>query len=211
MADRYRKFEELNKCENEFRVRVQDRASDVTIIAPHGGRIEPHTSEVAAIIAGDHYNLFCFDGLKENDNRDLHITSHRFDHPQALDLIRTSSYVVAVHGCTVNKPVVYLGGLDKELIRQIIYELETRRINSEWGNYRFRGTHRHNICNRGRFERGVQLELSRGVRDSGSAHLNIGTAVKSAIATLKKTGRGKGVTSPINARKKRLIWQSFAS
>ncbi|MGI9536986.1 MAG: poly-gamma-glutamate hydrolase family protein [Desulfocapsaceae bacterium] len=185
MADRYRKFEELSRYESEFSVDVQDRTSDVTILAPHGGRIEPSTSEVAALIAGDDYNLFCFNGLKDNDNRDLHITSHRFDHPQALSLVSKSSYVIAVHGCTVNKSFIYLGGLDKEVIRQISYELENHQIDNEWGNYRFRGTHRHNICNRGRFKRGVQLELSRGVRDSGSAHIKIGLAVKSAIATLK--------------------------
>ena len=121
MADRYRNFEELSSCESGFGVQVRDRASEVTILAPHGGRIEPNTSEVAALIAGDYYNLFCFNGLKENDNRDLHITSHRFDHPQALSLVSTSSYVVAVHGCTVNKPVVYLGGLDEQLINQISY------------------------------------------------------------------------------------------
>ncbi len=186
MADRYRNFAELNRHENGFRVQVQDRGSEVTILAPHGGKIEPNTSEVAALIAGDHYNLFCFSGLKESGNRDLHITSHRFDHPQALSLVSRSSYVVAVHGCTVDKPIVYLGGLDEELIRQISSELENLQLDCEWGNNRFKGTHRHNICNRGRFKRGVQLELSRGVRDSRSAHIKIGLAVQSAIASLKK-------------------------
>lgn len=186
MADRYRNFEELSRCESGFGVHVRDRASEVTILAPHGGRIEPNTSEVAALIAGDHYNLFCFNGLKENDNRDLHITSHRFDHPQALSLVSRSSYVVAVHGCTVNKPVVYLGGLDEQLISQISYELENLQLNCEWGNDRYKGRHRNNICNRGRLKRGVQLELSRGVRDSGSAHIKISLAVQSAISALKK-------------------------
>ncbi len=194
MTDRYRNFAELNRYENGFRVQVQDRASEVTILAPHGGRIEPNTSEVAALIAGDHYNLFCFNGLKESGNRDLHITSHRFDHPQALSLVSTSSYVVAVHGCTVNKPIVYLGGLDDELIRQINSELGNLQLDSEWGNDRFKGRHRNNICNRGRLKRGVQLELSRGIRDSGSAHIKIGVAVQSAIAALKIKLRGKGAT-----------------
>ena len=35
----------------------------ITIIAPHGGNIEPHTSEIAALIAADTHNLFCFNGL----------------------------------------------------------------------------------------------------------------------------------------------------
>ena len=197
MADRYQKFKELNRYESEFRVYVEDRASDVTIIAPHGGRIEPNTSEIAALIAGDRYNLFCFNGLKENDNHNLHLTSHKFDHPQALSLVRRSSYVVAVHGCTVSKPVAYLGGLDEELIRQISSELENHRIDNEYGHHRYRGTHRNNICNRGRFGRGVQLELSRGLRDYGSAHIKIGVAVTSAISALeKKSGEVRELPLP---------------
>lgn len=200
-VDRYRTFEELSRYESQFEVEVRDRGSDVTIIAPHGGRIEPHTSEIASLIAADRFNIFCFNGLKEDDNRDLHITSHKFDHPQALSLVSSARYVVAAHGCTIRRPVVYLGGLDTELIRLIRDHLTTHQIDSHWGNDRFKGTHRYNICNRGKSKRGVQLELSRGVRDSRSAQIKVALAVQSAISALKETGRGKGVTSPINARK----------
>jgi phage replication-related protein YjqB (UPF0714/DUF867 family) len=53
--------------------------SDVCIIAPHGGKIEKWTSEIATALAGDDYNLYLFEGLKRAKNRDLHITSSRFD------------------------------------------------------------------------------------------------------------------------------------
>ena len=200
MVDKYQNFAELSRHEREFQVLALDRGSEVTIIAPHGGRIEPNTSEVAALIAADRYNLFCFNGLKQEDNRDLHLTSHKFDHPQALALVSTSRYVVAVHGCTLSTPMVYLGGLDIDLIEQISRQLSALGIAHESTVQRLRGTHQHNICNRGREHRGVQLELSRGVRDSETARHEVASAVRSVLST-KKTGRGKGVTSPVSARK----------
>ena len=196
--DKYKNFKALERQESGFRIEVVDRGSDVTIIAPHGGRIEPHTAEIAALIAGAHYNLFTFHGLKQNDNYDLHITSHRFDHPLALELVSRSRHVVAVHGCTDREPVTYLGGLDTALIKLIIAELIKLGMTYEYDPERFGGTHQHNICNRGRFKRGVQLELSRGIRDSNTLRSQVSAAVRSALG--KKTGRGKGVTSPVNAR-----------
>lgn len=185
--DKYQNFEELSRNESDFRVEVCDRSSDVTIIAPHGGRIEPNSSEIAALIAGDTYNLFCFNGLKPEHNQELHLTSHRFDHPRALELVGRSSHVIAVHGCTVDKPVAYVGGLDTGLIDWISRELSGAQIDNERCPPRFRGTHRDNICNRSRFRRGVQLELSRGIRDYESTRRAVATAVRTAISQLQST------------------------
>ncbi|MBT8328884.1 MAG: poly-gamma-glutamate hydrolase family protein [Desulfofustis sp.] len=187
--DKYKNFKELDSQESEYRIEVLDRASEVTIIAPHGGRIEPHTAEIAALIAGDHYNLFCFHGLKQDDNYDLHITSHKFDHPRALELVCKARYVIAVHGCTVIEPVAYLGGLDTELIEQIGMELTTLGVPAECNSERFCGTHHHNICNRGKLKRGVQLELSRAIRDRETVRNKVGTAVRSALTQIKNRER----------------------
>ena len=166
--DKYRNYKALERQESEYRIEVIDRGSEVTIIAPHGGRIEPHTGEIAALIADVRYNLFCFHGLKQDDNRDLHITSHRFDHPRALDLVRKSRHVIAVHGCTDSEPVAYLGGLDTELIEQIGTEL-TRR--------------------------GVAHELSRGIRDSDLLRSSVSAAVRSALEQ-KKPGEARELPLP---------------
>lgn len=181
--DRYRSFEELNIHETEFRVVSFNRSSEVTIVAPHGGNIEPNTAEIAALIAGSDYNLFSFIGSKESSNRDLHITSHNFNHNDALELIEPAFTVIAVHGCTVREPIVYLGGLDSVLIEHIGRQLKIREISCESGKRRFGGTHRNNICNRGLRKRGVQLEISRGLRDSNTAHAEIAAAVRAAILT----------------------------
>ncbi|WP_261338761.1 poly-gamma-glutamate hydrolase family protein [Rhizobium leguminosarum] len=39
----------------------------VAIVAPHRGHIEPHTSEIAAAIAGEDFSLYLFEGLNPAD------------------------------------------------------------------------------------------------------------------------------------------------
>ena len=54
MVDRYRNFAQLRNGETEgidYRICSTERESFAAIIAPHGGSIEPGTSEIAAAIA----------------------------------------------------------------------------------------------------------------------------------------------------------------
>ena len=68
------------------------------MIAPHGGKIEPGSSEIAAAIAGESHSLYSFDGLRRRPHRDLHITSTNFDEPRCENLIATHDIVVSMHG-----------------------------------------------------------------------------------------------------------------
>src|SRR5258707_7465032 len=101
-ADRYRNFAELRAAERElidYRITAVNRDSAVTIIAPHGGHIEPSTSMIAALVAANTFNLYAFDGLRAGrPHPDLHITSHNFDEPRCCELVATSDVVIAVHG-----------------------------------------------------------------------------------------------------------------
>jgi hypothetical protein len=77
--NKYGSYAELARCElqgSDYRITACARPqSPVLIVAPHGGLIEIGTSEIAAAVAGDDYNLFSFEGLKPyGANRDLHIT-----------------------------------------------------------------------------------------------------------------------------------------
>lgn len=198
--DRYRNFQELAASETAFTIDCFDRGSEVTICAPHGGNIEPHTAEIAALIAGSDFNLYCFNGCKADHNRDLHITSHRFDHDAAVDLVSRAVLVVAIHGCRTIEPIIHLGGLDNQLILAISRQLQLDQIPHDIDAPRYRGRHPENICNRGRYGQGVQLEISRGVRDSVEWRRRTAAAVQGGIKA-RKTGRGKGVTSPSVARK----------
>src|SRR5580704_3841422 len=99
MADKYRSFPELAAAETQGGYEVRTRYSGATLIlAPHGGGIEPGTSELAEAIAGDDHSLYLFEGMKQRNNRDLHITSTNFDERECMTALHRSDRVVAIHG-----------------------------------------------------------------------------------------------------------------
>ena len=56
MADQYENFEELSQNETvgvDFRILARRARAAFDIVAPHGGGIEPGTSEIADAIAGE--------------------------------------------------------------------------------------------------------------------------------------------------------------
>jgi phage replication-related protein YjqB (UPF0714/DUF867 family) len=168
--DRYKSFSELKRHEEEgvdFRIFIVDRKVRAAIIAPHGGWIEPGTSEIAAIIAGTVHSLYCFEGLRNRLHRDLHITSSRFDEPRCLALVASCDRVVAVHGLTGPHNSVEVGGLDSQLRDAVSSALKESGFNAEVVAAGDRAAiNTSNICNRGRRKAGVQLEITRGLRDA---------------------------------------------
>lgn len=181
--DRYKNFTTLMTGESEFHIDCCDRRSIITILAPHGGRIEPHTSEIARLIAADDCNCYCFNGVKTGSNQDLHIASHRYNEPQALTLVRKSQTVITIHGCRDKNAFIHIGGLDHALGEKI----ETCLLESSIPcricppDSPFGGTNPRNICNLGCSGRGVQLEISRALRDSAAAWRKIAEAVRKAL------------------------------
>lgn len=168
--DRYRSYAELQKNEEEgidFRVCMTDRTASAAVIAPHGGKIEPGTSEIAIAIAGGSYSLYSFEGLRPRPHQDLHITSTNFDEPRCLDLIATHNCVVSVHGLRGEHKAVDLGGLDIGLRDAACQKLKDAGFIAKIVT---KGSHaalsERNICNRGQWRIGVQLELTRGLRDA---------------------------------------------
>jgi len=186
--DRYRSFVELQDHEiidEDYTLSFRDAGSRVTIIAPHGGKIEPRTSDLVRRIAGEDYNFYCFEGIKEKDNACLHITSHRFDEPGAIKLVSKSELVVAVHACTGTAGLVHIGGLNKKLGRMIAKELQDRGIGVSNDHPRFQGSNPDNICNRGATGIGVQLEVTRDLRDDLDKVQVIARAVRAALLNFR--------------------------
>ncbi len=182
--DTYNNFNELNKKEKlneDYRISISDIGSPITIIAPHGGKIEPKTTYIAGNIARDKFNYYCFEGIKSHNNGRLHITSHNFDEPAALKLIARSQTVVAVHACTNDKIMVYPGGRDEELIGAIVKELKGAGIMVANRNSKYQGLNPNNICNRGASGRGAQLEISRGLRDDINKIHRLSDAIHTAL------------------------------
>ena len=175
--DRYASFPMLQEHEVEgvdYRIRIEDRLSPVAIIAPHAGFIEPTTSEVALEIASDIFSAYCFEGLgADRAHHELHITSENFDEPKVRSLLATSSIVVAIHGRMDgdDPEASWVGGLDeslRDLIVQALGEGGFRAVARVKGEP-LAGTAAGNICNRGKRNAGVQLEIPRAVRDDLAA------------------------------------------
>ncbi len=186
--DKYSSFDELQNHEapdKDYQLYICDAGSRVTIIAPHGGKIEPRTSDLAKRIARENYNCYCFEGLKEKNNACLHITSHHFDEPNATRILSKSEVVVAIHACTGIAGLVHIGGLDKELGHLIARELEDRGVSVSNDHPRFQGTNPENICNRGATGIGVQLEVTRDLRDDLGKVEVIARAVRAALLNFR--------------------------
>jgi phage replication-related protein YjqB (UPF0714/DUF867 family) len=101
MADKYDNFEELSQNERsgiDFRFVARRAQPAFAIVAPHGGGIEPGTSEIGDATAGAEYSFYAFEGLKSKGNSDLHITSTHFNEPVCLTVIAESDVVVTIHG-----------------------------------------------------------------------------------------------------------------
>lgn len=170
MTDRYKDFAELSRNEEEgrdFRIRPLDRRVPMVVIAPHGGDIEHGTSEIADAIAGDDFSFYAFEGIKQSRNRDLHITSHRFDEPKCVNLVGASTTAIAIHGRKGEAKVVYLGGLDTRALKVLRATLLAGGFRVEKDDSpRLQGRDKKNICNRTKTGTGVQLEITRGLRRS---------------------------------------------
>jgi phage replication-related protein YjqB (UPF0714/DUF867 family) len=168
VIDKYNKFEQLLLSEKEnvdFIRRIKHRNSSWLIATPHGGGIEPGTSEIANAIAGFAHSLYIFEGIRSSGNNILHITSTQFDDPQLLKLLNSAKSVLALHGCSGNEQIAYVGGLLDEVRDKIIEKLNQAGIKAEISSDRsLQGRDANNICNKGTLRKGIQIELSESLR-----------------------------------------------
>jgi phage replication-related protein YjqB (UPF0714/DUF867 family) len=166
-AEPYSSFADLLKNEMEGRdfIRLlQVRESQLAIVAPHGGGVEPGTSEIAKAIAGDEYSFYCFDSLKTNGNEIMHITSHDFDDPLCISLARSAQIVVSIHGCCDEQSRVFVGGRHDNLSDHLLASLLAAGFEASYDDGRHPGKHIDNVCNLGQSGAGIQLEISLGLR-----------------------------------------------
>lgn len=168
VGDIYRSFRELEEAEREGEAWARDhenRGSRILVMAPHGGWIEPLTTEVALAVAGSDFSFYSFRGTREGGNARLHITGHRFDEPVALGAAAGADQVLAIHGeRTLDRAFVMVGGRCDELRAGLEEALAEAGIPIRKPREGLDGRHRRNICNRGRLGTGGQLELSEGLR-----------------------------------------------
>ena len=172
LADTYPDFAALEQHERagiDYCVLARREEPAFAIVAPHGGGIEPGTSEIADAIARQKWSFYTLDGLKRSGNSVLHITSTRFDEPICLVLVAATNRVVTIHGeeSDDDGEGVFLGGRDAALGACVGAALREQGFDvRKHPDPELQGLDPRNICNRGKAGAGVQLELSRAVRET---------------------------------------------
>ena len=167
--DKYANYDDLKQHEKEgedYVILLRENNSRIAVIATHGGGIEPGTVDIADGVASSEHAFYAFKGIKRRGNAVLHITSTKFDEPKGVRLAGNADVVVSIHGYQGEDEVVFIGGKNQDLKEKIRYMLNEAgfhaKISTKTG---LRAQHPENICNRCRSGEGVQLEISRGLRD----------------------------------------------
>jgi phage replication-related protein YjqB (UPF0714/DUF867 family) len=167
-ADIYHSFRESSsnsKKDIDFKIETNITDSNVIVAAIHGGKIEKGTTELAyALSSYNKYNYYSYIGLKIKDNSALHITSDKFDEPTALEMILKSKTTLTIHGCSGSEEFTYIGGLDTELGNKIKESLTKYGFTVLDPPKNLAGISQNNIVNKNAGGRGVQIEISKGLR-----------------------------------------------
>jgi phage replication-related protein YjqB (UPF0714/DUF867 family) len=157
-----------------------------TIIAPHGGGIEFGTSELCLAIAGYHpatlvvtpgtgvtYDYWMFEGLRADNNSELHVTSTNCDDGVAFSLCAGVLNVLALHGLDAaqaglpdDAQTVLVGGRNETLKRLLLREFETADLDAidAVDHDALNGDEVTNITNRTLLGMGGHLELTGPLR-----------------------------------------------
>jgi len=141
--------------------------SPLIVVAPHGGAIEPRTSEIASAIAGTEHTQCQFKGkLPAGQNYPrLHVTSEHWDVEECLILIGQRTHALSVHGTSKAGSTVYIGGLDTDTGAALATALRAagfavvQPAPADIG-----GTSPDNVVNKDADGAGVQLELTSALR-----------------------------------------------
>ena len=166
--NRFKSMKELENVtvENEdWEIETDDKDSNVSILAIHGGGIEPATTELAQVIADKgNFNYFSFKGLRSKGNNELHVTSTNYDDPQAIKIVEKSERAIALHGCKGEDSVAYIGGNDQQLIDILSDTLSDVGIKVQEAPNTMAGKQDENIINLTKNNAGVQIELTSSLR-----------------------------------------------
>ena len=168
MSDKYRDLSALvleNDKGVDYEIEVIKRGREVGIAAIHGGGIEPLTGELARDIAGEEYSYYEFRGIRPARNAELHIDSRRFDELRLRAMLSYVRTVIGVHGVAGEECVVYAGGNNRELLAVSEEKLRAAGFTVGVATAPLAGRHPDNFINRPT-DRGVQMELSRGLREA---------------------------------------------
>ncbi|SDJ23474.1 poly-gamma-glutamate hydrolase family protein [Alteribacillus bidgolensis] len=167
-TDYYDSYEDLAEHEvlnEDYEINYEELNSDISVLAIHGGGIEPGTSEVAKGVAQQvNYSYYLFEGIKPSNNLILHINSKDFDEPIGREMAQNSVSVLTIHGYHEDDSIAYLGGRNRDYKEKIRHSLQKRGFHVENAPDEIAGMSKKNIVNDNQLKKGVQLELTAGLR-----------------------------------------------
>lgn len=102
---------------------VRDRGATVTILALHGGTIEPLTEQLAMAVAGDAWNLYALYGLQPSA-ADLRLPTLRLAEVRCDALLQHSALALAITGCAEGEEAL-VGGRNARLVHALCEHLAT--------------------------------------------------------------------------------------
>lgn len=192
LADTYANYAALDagEADNAYSRDSRSTTSTTMIFTPHGGGIEGGATEIADSVAATNYDYYSFTGLKtpNSANSVLHITATNFDEPTCVTMVQAATRTVAIHGCAETSSIVYCGGRDKTLRNAIFNQLKAAGFTADTvcpdG---LNGTASDNITNRNTNGAGVQLEISKGLRQQLMTDLFNGPTKRVNSKTIKFT------------------------
>ena len=197
MTGKYSNFDELrqNEIEDEdYTISYREVDSKIAVIAPHGGGIEPGTVDIADATAGCDYTFYAFKGLKKTGNYRMHISSNAFDETLGLKAAQNAHISISIHGSHDKIEIVHIGGRNQDLKQEMLNALRSAGFNAVICEIPgLRGINPENICNRCKSGQGVQLEISRGLREKLFDNLDCGPIRKKTILFYKFVNILKGV------------------
>lgn len=155
----------------DYEIEVIERDSPVVVLALHGGAVEPGTDTLARAVAGEEFSFYAFRSLAPEKGRLHHVTSHRFDEPRCLALVRRSRVALSIHGHDGATPWVFPGGRNPALRRMVMDALIRSRVPVRFSP-RLMGLHPKNIVNLPEAA-GVQLEVTWGLRSEMVSPLSL--------------------------------------
>ena len=156
----------------DFRIAFGDgNIARCLLVAPHGGGIEPGTSEILRALSDFGWAWYEFAGFLRSGNKDaLHIASPQFDEPALVTLLPRTNFVLAIHGANdTSSLVIYVGGNWEAgraaMTAAINAATATHEIQAMEAPAHLGGTEPGSLANRGKLGYGIQLEFSRGARN----------------------------------------------
>lgn len=162
--DHYASMKALMKATKEgedWKIRTKDETNATVIMAPHGGGIEPGTTEIAETIADKSQSgFYTFEGLRRANNSELHVTSVNYDEPKARKMVGQSQRTVTIHRTSREGADVYIGGRDTKLKHAMTEKLSEIGFRVKQGTGNIAGEGVNNITNMNQRQAGVQLEIS---------------------------------------------------